>query len=197
MICERCGNPREPSDKFCNLCGAPLAPPESGQAFLSPKKGEKNLNGLHGWLILVGIGLCLSPIILLLAIYGNAVALSPSAREYFASQGVALDFTRPHGLVVFQLVREIFLLAASIWLIRLFFTKRRIFPRYYILFLVAALVFSAMDFGVALHASRDLMSSLDEAMPDQEGQLIQTAGSAIVWALYMVKSKRVKVTFVK
>ena len=117
------------------------------------KKIEKNkLNGLDGWLALVGIGLILTPIAELIS-----------------------------GITIFTI-------GISLWwiyIIFLFFTKKKIFPKYFIITKILYVVI--FIFLVIIKNTSSIFI---------EG-LAQNTLSACIWIPYMLVSKRVKATFIK
>ena len=99
------------------------------------------LKGLGGWLILVGIGVVLSPFRLLytlIPVYqpifedGTWEALTTESSEVYNPYFSTLLF----GEITFNVL----MISACIYLIYLFFSKHYFFPKLYIAILVASLV---------------------------------------------------------
>ncbi len=75
----------------------------------------------------------------------------------------------------------------------LFFTKRQAFPNLFIGYILCHATFVILDdVGCALIPS--LQSS---AEVKNHGEAIRAIFYAMIWCLYMVKSRRVKATFIK
>lgn len=159
-----------------------------------PLPAEANLKGLGGWLILVGLGLVLAPIRLILDI-------GPHADVYF-STATWQNLAMPRGdgyhplygpLLVMELLGNMTLLAAMLLAIALFFSKRALFPKVFIVLALFSLVFLVGD------------AILGEAIPaiaeqeDSESQRLisRAAFNCLIWIPYMIRSKRVRFTFVR
>jgi len=82
---------------------------------------------------------------------------------------------------------------ASLYLVYLFFTKNRFFPKFYILIAISSIIFIIID---AWLVTKVLPS---EPMLDEETmrELTRALISAAIWVPYMLVSKRVKATFVE
>ena len=152
------------------------------------------LQGLGGWLILVGFGLCLGPII-------RIVTLSSGWESYF-SQSVWQSVAMPQGdayhpfyapLLILEMLGNIGLFGVNILALALFFTKRRVFQKLFIAMLITNALFLILDdVGVALVFSKRATS---EAANHKDA--IRAVWAALIWCPYMVKSRRVKATFTK
>lgn len=142
----------------------------------------------------MGIGLCLGPIVRIVGIAQN--------REGFLSIHVWQMVAMPQGeqyhplfapLLIFEVLGNNLLLGLNVLTICLFFAKRRIFPRAYIV-LVAS--------NVALLMTDELAGSripfvAAESDPSSRRELFRVAAYAVIWVAYMLKPKRVKATFVR
>ncbi len=155
---------------------------------------EKKLEGLGGWLILVGLGIIASPIKISAQIYpvysklftgGSWAALTTPGTEAY------------HPLWAPILISEISInvALALTWLFIafLFLTKKRLFPKWYIGILVFTLAFMLVD-AVAIKAVLPNEEIFD---PDTIKELARTLVTMLIWVPYMLMSKRVKATFVK
>lgn len=147
-----------------------------------------DLSGLGGWLILVGLGLIVSPIRLVFVLFqlGEYVAVEgawASAGKYDPNLQV---------LVTVEFIVVAFLLLLSILLLVLFFMKRASFPKVYIFVSLFVIVWLVVD------AAAVKMIFPDQPMfdPKTAQDLVRALLSACVWVPYMLVSKRVKATFV-
>jgi len=152
------------------------------------------LQGLGGWLILLAFGLCLAPVV-------RVFTISHSWQGYFSLQ-VWQTVAVPQGenyhplyapLLMFELLGNIIVLGLNLLALCLFFTKRWTFPKVFITLALGNAAFLILDdVGCALIPS--LKSSL--SVKDHK-DATRAIFYAIIWSLYMVKSKRVKATFIK
>ncbi|UXY13611.1 DUF2569 domain-containing protein [Chitiniphilus purpureus] len=154
---------------------------------------EKNLEGLGGWLILVGLGIIISP----LRILGQMFVMYS---EIF-SNGVWAALTTPGTEVYNPLWASILFgemalngVLALVWIFIafLFFSKKKVFPKWYIGILLFTVVFILIDALV-----------IKAVLPDEpifDAQTYKELGRsllvALIWIPYMQVSKRVKATFV-
>ncbi len=149
--------------------------------------------GLGGWLILVGVGVCLAPIRLLfeLRYYPDlftdgtfAVLTDPGFEGYHPFWG---------PLILGELAFNVLMLLATLLLVGLFFTRHHWFPRFYILLLILSLLFIPIDIWLTtLVLPGEVV--LDN---DSLGQLVRLVVSSVIWIPYMLRSRRVRNTFVR
>jgi len=154
---------------------------------------ENPLKGLSGWLILVGIGIVLSPLIIIASIF-------PTYLDIFTS-GSWEVLTTP-GSEVYNalwapiLLGEIFingaLVIAWVFIAFLFFSKKIVFPRWYIAVLLFTLVFVVVD---AL-ATKAVIPNEPVFDPDTIKEFARSLVATLIWVPYMLVSKRVRATFV-
>lgn len=165
-----------------------------------PTKADKASNtkskyqGIGGWLTLVALGLLVTPVMLafhLLGTYlpllteGTLQALSDPSSEAYHPLWVPL--------ITFEVVGNILMFLGYCYLLYIFFKRSETFPKSYIFLTVASLIFIAIDFFAA-----DLIPAVAE-QDDSEmlEQLIRAAIGCAIWVPYMLKSERVKATFVE
>lgn len=207
QFCQGCGASLMPTLRMCPSCGSKnldvnppipssVASPSSNQY---PNNGVTNststqLKGLGGWLILVGFGLIIGPIRLINILntnykpYFNTDLLerliNPSSSSYI-----------PNFVYLFyaELIAIVFLILLSFYLLFLFFTKKKNFPKNYIFISLFVILYIPVDAFIA-----------STIMPNEkvvDGELIksffQTLISGAIWIPYMMKSKRVKNTFIE
>jgi hypothetical protein len=167
----------------------------------SAKGQTGELRGLGGWLSLVGFGLCVSPLLWSYTIFQDVKLFNDGTVQFLSDPSSSVYIANYSDLLKFELIGNIVLLAANICLLNLFFRERRSFPRYYVVLLIGIPVFTAVDNALTSAAfagvSADLSKTLGESVSGQGTRVIQAFVAAIVWGLYMQKSKRVKATFVR
>ena len=152
------------------------------------------LNGLRGWLILVGIGLVFAPFRLIFAVIqtydpiiknGNWDKLtsidSPNYTPYFQSLMI--------GEVLFNLC----LLIASIYLVYLFSSKSKKFPKYFIAISTISIIAIPLDSFFVTLVFDDMKIFDEETSKDLFKSLIAFG----IWVPYMLYSERVKNTFIQ
>lgn len=154
--------------------------------------GGKNLEGLGGWLILVGSNVVLSPFVIAARTY-------KSYAEMFSS-GVWDVLTSPDSmayhalwapLAIGEIILNSALILAWIYIAFLFFSKRRAFPFWFIAIHIATVCLIVIDAIVVHHILPD--APIFDA--DTLRELSRPIGAILIWAPYMLMSKRVKSTF--
>ena len=154
---------------------------------------NSELEGLGGWLVLVGIGLVLSPIRL---VFQSAIVFVPVFQD-----GTWQAITDPNSaqfipyvgmLISFEILVNISFLLMGIALLYLFFTKHKLFPKAYIGFSIISVSLLLID------AWASTLVFPDMPMFDAEtaGELARGLVAAAIWIPYMLVSKRVKATFI-
>lgn len=155
---------------------------------------EKNLEGLGGWLILVGLGLILAPLRMLFEYVPLYVELFDNGTFALLSTPGTADYNAYFAPLIYA---EIVLNSALVcaWLSAgvLFFSRRRLFPRLYIGILLFTPLFIVAD------AFAFLLVAPDEPVfdPQTSKELLRSVLPTLIWVPYMLVSKRVRATFVR
>lgn len=173
-----------------HLYRMPAIPPPLESAY------NPELVGLGGWLILVGIMICLSPITLFATMGKDLVWMFDLDRweslthhagaAYQAGWAPALLIEYITGLVV---------ILASVFLPVLFFKRKRRFPVAFIFLLVMVFAQHIIEFAVVRNLIR-LESSPSEDIRSI-GTMIGSIIRAAIWIPYALVSRRVKFTFTR
>lgn len=159
-----------------------------------PAVEDFHLRGLGGWLILIAIGLCLAPFV-------RIITIGQHWEGYFSNlvwQTVAMPqgakYDPLYGpLLIFELLGNIFMVGFNLLLLCLFFSKRKSFPSLFIAYMLGQAAFMILD-----DIGCSLISSLKSNAAVQDHALaFRALIYAIIWSLYMVKSRRVKATFIR
>jgi len=169
----------------------PVQTPPQQVLYKAPQK-LTGPEGLSGWLILVGIGLIISPIriaaieftILSLFFDGTWAAISSSAGEFY-NPTLAI-------MIPLEFVMNLAFIFGFVFLIYLYFTKSSNFPRWFISVYIANLIFILLDAVIVKFAVPD-QPLFD---PDTTKEFARSLVACCVWIPYMFKSKRVEATFV-
>ena len=160
-----------------------------------PVIAAHELQGLGGWLLLVGLNLCLAPVLRL-------HTLGTNWKGYFSNDVWQL-LAMPHGekfhplyapMVIGELLANIFLLGLNLLVLFLFFGKRRAFPKTFIILVLASAVFLTLD---DIGCGMIPWISADAGHAKGMREAIRAAFYALIWTYYMMKSRRVKATFVR
>ena len=198
MFCKKCGNKIEDGSKFRIHCGnnvlstdntaAPTTTPTPERAVIS------GYEGLGGWLAIVGLGLFVRLFYLLKLVYTDASYFNDGTVDSVSSlvQGYS-------GALGFELLMGIGLSVAVIYLMYLYFKKKKNFPKYFIYYLIADVVFGLLGYFIVSSLavySDEARKVIADILSEQASTLFTAAISAVIWILYMKKSKRVKNTFV-
>ena len=155
---------------------------------------QKDLRGLGGWLVLVGIGTVLSPIRILLTMLSDYPPIfRDGAWEVLTTEGFEAYDPLWAPLLVGEIAINGLLVVAGVWLIYLFFSKHPLFPKAFItlsLFYPVFLLVDAWAFTLIVP---------EEPLFDAEGrkELFRALINCAVWVPYMLVSKRVKATFIE
>ncbi len=160
----------------------------------APLSEQKNLEGLGGWLILVGFGVILSPLVIiaqLLQAYSGIV--TTGNWEAITTPGSAVYHPFFGPLLIAEIVFTVGMLLVRLALIFLFFAKKRAFPKWFIGITLFGLLYSVVD----VLAFKAIWPSTELLNWTTVGQFVRSAATALIWVAYMLRSKRVKATFVK
>jgi hypothetical protein len=155
---------------------------------------EKNLEGLGGWLVLVGLGIIISPLRVIAMVF-------PVYSEMF-SNGSWAALTTPGAEAYNPLWAPILfgemainggLVLAWIFVAVLFFSKKKEFPKWYIGMLLFTLAFILID-ALAIKLVLPNEPVFDAETVKEFGRTLIVT---LIWVPYMLVSKRVKTTFGK
>jgi hypothetical protein len=154
---------------------------------------QPQLQGLGGWLILVGIGVIVAPFRILFTIHQSASAYGLD--QWQALTGPGSDSYHPlwAPVLIFEIVSNLTLFVTSLLSMILFFKKKRIFPKAFIVFMSASAAFLALDL-VAAYAIPAARQEIDSS---SHREVTRSLFALLIWGSYMVKSKRVKATFIE
>lgn len=153
----------------------------------------RNLNGLRGWLILVGIIVILSPLRQLLVIgptYYNIFTDGSWAALTTPGQPAYNQYWMP--ILIAEISANAVFLVLWLAIIYLFFSKHRLFPLVFRMTLIALLVFIVIDtFMIQIVLPNEPV--LDK---DTMKEFARTVIATAIWVPYTFLSKRVQATFV-
>lgn len=157
-------------------------------------ENNRELQGLGGWLILVGIGVVMSPFRLLVNLVSTYKPVFENVTwEDLTTEGAEFYVPYLSSLLVGEITFNVIMFVASIILVYLFFSKHYLFPKLYIGTLVAYLIFIPLDAWVVTKIFPDT----EIFDPETIKNFSRAIAVGIVWVPYMLLSKRVKATFVE
>ncbi|WP_445748665.1 DUF3857 domain-containing protein [Polaribacter sp.] len=151
---------------------------------------EKN-KSISGWLIIIGIGLCISPLVLKFQFFTkNILLLNGSWIHFFDSTSSSFNISL--GLIIFlELVVYVFAYVFIILCIVLFFNKRTSFPKLYSFLLIFMLLFLILDTILTNYVKGS------EIQSSEYFDIIKSLISTTIISSYLLFSENVKETFVK
>ena len=156
---------------------------------LSPYIPQEEPLKIGGWLILMALGLCFTPLQICRTLVENKyfdrlfwTGLNGNANEIFVKT-----------LWVVELAFNLFLFVFSILILYLFFNKRYNFPKVLATFMVLYLVFAGGEWLLCMQF-KDVFDkeAIDKLGIDFVSQVIRS----VIWVPYLFMSERVKHTFV-
>lgn len=200
MFCKNCGKKLNQEAKFCNNCGTAVVDDIDNRKESADlgKEEVSRCKGLGGWLILVIIGLFATVLWQTYGVYESITLFTDGTVEVLGNPATEMYIPGYAGALKFELIAEILFLVFAVYLIFLFFKKSRIFPKYYVLFLIASMVYVVLDYMILSSltvSSNEIKQVINEVLLEQETEISRTILGTIIWGLYITKSKRVKATF--
>jgi hypothetical protein len=204
MYCGKCGKHNPEDSVFCQSCGSKIIKTsvesktnkESEAEVSSPEiknkevlQNNKKVNaGLGGWLFFVGVGLIIIPFF-----------QGPNIMNYLSLLNQTYDIPGYMTLLRLEFVSSIVIFIASIYLLFFYFKKKVKFPKYYIIYIGATTAYAILDylFLASLTAqTSEQQKIIADTLSKYSGEVGKSIFFAIIWILYMKKSKRVKATFI-
>jgi hypothetical protein len=156
---------------------------------------EKDLNGLRGWLILIGLGIVLTPIRMVGQVAPQYIDIFNSADEFGLLINSASEHYVPflHSLIIGEMLVNLLVLSGWLYAAYLFFSKQKIFPKWYIGLQVSTLVLIALSSVFTSLVIEEVRAFDPETTKELGKQVVAMA----IWIPYMLVSKRVKATFTR
>lgn len=182
--CPACGISSPDSALLCD-CGVRL---DAGST--TAVHGSAAPRGLGGWLVLLGVGIMTWPLHLLAAVVESVTTLTGDAWQLVTTPGTNAYHPLWAPFLVAGLVVNIVLFVGSVGLVFLFFSKKRMFPWAAIVLMIVGLVVVAADISTVR------VIAPDAARGDLLGQYVLALPASAIWMMYLVRSSRVKATFI-
>lgn len=187
-LCSNCASEVPEGSPSCAACGTETVAVAPATQLTTPLfSAVEDLEGLSGWLALVAFGLVVSPFVMLYTIVTvNLPFLTDSRYQPFLTSHPVFA-----ALAVFEVITNIIFIVSVLALGYLFFTKRKAFPTFMILYLATQCWVILFD-TIAVHI---LVPSAN--LSGSYTSVARTVIGALVWIPYFVVSRRVKATFVR
>jgi len=160
---------------------------------MSETRGWTVPSGIGGWLYLVAVGLCLTPVRLVLEIGRGLRLLDPATWHAVTTPGRPAYHPLFGPLIVGELAANGILLFWTFGLLYLFFTRRRIFPPMMVTFLIVRVLIQTADLLVA----RLIPAAATAIGPSVYSALGGSLVLVLVWVPYLCRSQRVANTFMR
>lgn len=150
--------------------------------------------GLGGWMFIPIFGLFTTPIKTAMLLFQVHIPIfrdgywetitDPSSEYYHVLLG---------PLIISEIAVNIGFIISSLYLLYLLFSKHRLFPKFFIIYMIANVVFVICD---------SYLASIMPMNAEQQGKWlssdsIRTVIGAIIWIPYFIYSKRVENTFIE
>ena len=158
-----------------------------------PLSSDPSLQGLGGWLILLGIALAVTPFVRVNALVSTGAVYSNSNWRVITDPSGAGYDSSLAPILLYELFFQLTLLVFSILLVALFFQKKRIFKIVLIGYLSFQFVVFTLDHILAeTRKTKPVTIGTQSSAVPRAGQ---TLVPLVLWGLYVLRSKRVKMTF--
>ncbi len=157
------------------------------------KETSQDLEGLGGWLLLVGLGVVVSPIYMAYSTYPMYADIFASGTwQILTTPGTAAYSPYWAPFLLGEIAVNVLMCLIWVYIAYLFFSKKKAFPKWYIGMLIFTVCFIIVDaFAIKL-----VMPNEKAFDPETLRQLGRSLLVALIWVSYMNYSVRVKRTFV-
>lgn len=158
-------------------------------------EAQNSLEGIRGWLILVLIGILITPIRIGLMLAQTHIPMfsdgtwsaltSPSSESYHHLWG---------PLLAFEMAGNIAVITLALITLLFFLRKSRHTPKIAIIWLLSGFVFVVADYFLA-----EQIPAIAEIATDAETfkEVARSTIGVLIWVPYFLVSKRVKATFIR
>jgi transglutaminase-like putative cysteine protease len=147
--------------------------------------------GLGGWLILVGFGVTVLPIVMVTGFVDILPSYAASTWSQYTTPDSGLYHPLWAPLLIFELVVNVALIVFSVLQVWAFYRRKRVFPGLFVVLTGTRVVTTWVDSVLA-----DAIPALEGVAEAGTGQLLWAVVMAAIWIAYMFRSRRVQNTFV-
>ena len=170
------------------LAVPPLTPPPV------PGPGESRLAGIGGWLVLVGFGVTLRPLIVTVQfITGFKDVFNLDTWEAVTTPGAPAYQAAFAPIILVETAGNTVIITGSVLLAVLFYRRKRTFPLAFVILMISSLVFIGAD----TWAADALIKHTEPGKTETLGEFVKVAIQTAIWVPYMLLSRRVKLTFTR
>jgi Domain of Unknown Function with PDB structure (DUF3857)/Protein of unknown function (DUF2569) len=152
---------------------------------------DRHLNGLNGWLVFIGIGVVLGPLVSLGQLISMVIDLDLLTWNQLTIPGGDTYHWLWAPLMLMEFIFQSVMVPWLILLAILFFQKRTSFPVWYIVTAVLTLAYEFID-TIGLFLLKDVTET---PMAENIGSLSGAIISSIIWVIYFLVSRRSAATF--
>jgi hypothetical protein len=172
----------------------PYGPPSSVTQVAPEDSSRASPAGLSGWLVLIGLGLVITPFRLAIYLLQTFPPIfRDSTWRVLTTPGSAPYHPLWAPLLLAEIAINLLCIVISIYLLFLFFQKSWRFPKVYIIFLIVNLGFIVTD----AFAVRIILPERPILDPGTAREFGRSLFGVIIWVPYLLLSKRVRNTFVR
>ncbi|CAH0525782.1 DUF2569 domain-containing protein [Vibrio hippocampi] len=149
---------------------------------------------IRGWLILIAIGIIVTPI-RTLYIVGEIypTIFADGTWELLTTRGSEFYSPLWAPIIIIEIVADALFFIIGICLIYLFFTKKRSFPKWYFGLALCSMLFIFLD----AYAISFLLPDIEMFDAETTKEIFRRLVWLFVWSPYLFFSKRAKNTFIK
>lgn len=153
---------------------------------------EVDLKGIKGALVLLAIGVVISPIRCIINYFEIfKIFKEVNSLSIIFNSNIDMNIRVNNVILVLNIIVILFLSIALLWQAYLFFSHNSSFPKIFINILIFTLILNITNCFLLYWFNQDDYLVFKEAL----GSIFQTAFYSAIWIPYVLKSKRVKYTF--
>ena len=153
----------------------------------------KVASGFEGLLVLLGIGIVLSPIRLVTELYSTYLPIFTDGTWDKITSMNSLSYDPYWGtLVIIELIANVVFLFLAIHLLQLYFKKKAIFVKWYLIVATLSTTFILADAYIVAF----VYPTIDFASTDNMTNFASSLIALLLWAPYLYRSQSAKNTFV-
>ena len=167
-----------------------MTPANPGPPPFTPSIEKAEGQKLGGWLFLVALGLVAGPFLKLFALYPLVQIFSTEAWSNLTTPSSEVYHVLWAPLIIFESIVNPLLIAGNIYLLVLFFMKKKDFPKFYICYLALSAGIVTLDTILIASINTSFVNS------DVLRNTFQAIIGCAIWIPYMIKSDRVAHTFI-
>jgi len=154
---------------------------------------QSDLQGIGGWLIFIAISLIIQPLRLAWQIASLWIEYPPPVWNVLTMPGSDSYHWLWQPVIMFELSANICWFVFALLMLVLFFKKRQAFPKLYMIYLFTTLAINLVDYFIV----EGIPAVAENAEINDKSEIIRYAVTVCLWSYYLVKSQRVKNTFVE